>query len=301
MIERVFHVNVNCSNLDRSIAFYRDIVGLAAGAHTAPVEDQPGAGFGLDRVQWDAYMMSDARGTDGVVIGLLQWKVPPPTGAPPVVLNPLGFARLCFLAADLDERYARVRAAGIPCIAAPVTADLGVPGMAPVRLFVCRDPDGTAMQFVQGDVDRLVHVNVNCSDLARSRDFYLSVLGFHERARSTPDTQDGSVLGLGPDVRWDASFLDDQRGNGSFIVDLVEWKQPRPTGRPARSANQLGIYRMAMFSDDIDADHERIRAAGVECPPPVSLDMGPGLPRVRASFFPDPDGTTLELIQTQRA
>ena len=62
MIERVFHVNVNCSNLDRSIAFYRDIVGLAAGAHTAPVEDQPGAGFGLDRVQWDAYMMSDARG-----------------------------------------------------------------------------------------------------------------------------------------------------------------------------------------------------------------------------------------------
>ena len=92
--------------------------------NTIPVEDQPGRGFGLDRVQWDAYMMSDARGSEGVVVDLLEWKVPQPTGAPPAVLNQLGFARLCFLAADLDERHARVQAAGIPCFTAPVSAGI---------------------------------------------------------------------------------------------------------------------------------------------------------------------------------
>jgi catechol 2,3-dioxygenase-like lactoylglutathione lyase family enzyme len=25
---RIFHVNVNCTDLDRSLAFYRDLVGL---------------------------------------------------------------------------------------------------------------------------------------------------------------------------------------------------------------------------------------------------------------------------------
>ena len=31
--------------------------------------------------------------------------------------------------------------------------------------------------------------------------------------------------------------------------------------------------------------------------PPATLDMGPGLPPLRAVFFADPDGTTLELIE----
>jgi hypothetical protein len=29
--------------------------------------------------------------------------------------------------------------------------------------------------------------------------------------------------------------------------------------------------------------------------------MGPGLPTLRALFFADPDGTTIELIETPRA
>ncbi len=32
----VVHVNVNCSELDRSLAFYRDLVGLTPVSHTHP-------------------------------------------------------------------------------------------------------------------------------------------------------------------------------------------------------------------------------------------------------------------------
>ncbi|MBW2388409.1 MAG: VOC family protein [Deltaproteobacteria bacterium] len=48
-IERVMHVNVNCSDLERSLAFYRDVVGLAPASHTNPVP-QDGAGFGAGAV-----------------------------------------------------------------------------------------------------------------------------------------------------------------------------------------------------------------------------------------------------------
>lgn len=42
-----YHVNVNCSDLDVSLAFYRDVLGFSPVVHTAP-DVQPGAAFGFD-------------------------------------------------------------------------------------------------------------------------------------------------------------------------------------------------------------------------------------------------------------
>ena len=79
-IERVMHVNVNCSDLERSLAFYRDVVGLVPASHTHPVP-QDGAGFGMSgQVQWDAHIMQDERGFAGPAVDLLEWKQPGPVG-----------------------------------------------------------------------------------------------------------------------------------------------------------------------------------------------------------------------------
>src|SRR5262245_45997703 len=67
----VVHVNVNCSDLARSLAFYRDQVGLAPLSHTAP-GPQDGAGFALaGKVRWDAWLLHDARGQAGPALDLL--------------------------------------------------------------------------------------------------------------------------------------------------------------------------------------------------------------------------------------
>ena len=61
MLRHVQHCNVNCRDLDRSVAFYRDELGLTPLVRTAP-SPQDGAGFGLSGpVRWDAWMMSDGR------------------------------------------------------------------------------------------------------------------------------------------------------------------------------------------------------------------------------------------------
>jgi catechol 2,3-dioxygenase-like lactoylglutathione lyase family enzyme len=65
-----------------------------------------------------------------------------------------------------------------------------------------------------------------------------------------------------------------------------------------RQATDLGPYRVALLTDDLDRDYQGLLAAGVTpYSPPATLDMGPGLPTLRAVFFPDPDGTTFELIE----
>jgi lactoylglutathione lyase len=236
---RVLHVNVNCSDLDRSAAFYGDEIGLSPILRTTPPAPQPGEAFGLDLVQWDAWMMAGHAGFDGVVIDLLEWKVPRPVGH-----------------ADSSEGtgFRRLRLAG--------------------RVVASRtDPDGTPLAVAESDAPRVAGVEIGCSDQAASIAFYRDVVGFR-------------IVGPGE--------LADEHGPDRFLVELV----PTPSEREPRVANELGMYRMAMLTDDIDRDHAALLAAGVRpYSPPATLEMGPGVPTLRALFFPDPDGTTLELIE----
>jgi glyoxylase I family protein len=221
----VIHVNVNCTDLARSLAFYRDEVGLQAHTRTAPDSPQPGTAFGLGPAQWDAWMMGGPDGFRATVVDLLEWKVPPPTPRPTVPT--LGFRRL----------------------------RLSAPG-ATARAVA--DPDGTPLDIEPG-VGGPTGVVVACSDAARSRAFY-----------------------------------DDVAGLGAF-VSLVYDRGAAPA--PA-DATTVGIWRLALGTDDLDADVAALAAAGVRCvSEPAEMAMGPGLPVLRFVLFPDPDGTMLELIE----
>lgn len=292
---RVFHLNVNCSSLERSLPFYRDALGLTPATHTVS-PPQPGDAFGLTTAAWDAWILHDDRGYEGAVVDLLEWQEPRPTGAPPATANTLGFARLGFTTADLDRAHARVAATGARHLTEP--HEVTMTGAPTMRTFVTADPDGTPVELVSGASDRFSFVAINCSDLDRSVGFYEQVLGFVPRVRFAPGPRDESALGLGPDAEWEMAYLDDPRADGTFAIDLVEWRRPAPTGTPSAQANRVGPFRLALLTDDIDAAHAELERAGVGCwTPPATLDMGPGLPALRALLFPDPDGTVLELIE----
>ena len=294
---RVFHLNVNCSDLNRSRQFYCDLLGLKPQVQTKPEAPQPGGAFGLETAQWDAWILTDDRGFDGVAIDLLEWQVPRPAGQPYPVANHLGFARLGFISPDIDASYERFVAAGVDCFGPPHDVDVG--GAPDIRAFVCADPDGVPLELLSGDENRLAFVAINCSDLDRSTEFYGDILGFNPLARFAPGPRDESNLRMGPDCEWEMSYLDDPRRTISFAVDLVQWHKPAGEGQPYDTANHVGIYRMALTTDDIDRDYaELVDRAFAACHPPAELDMGPGLPLLRAMLFTDPDGTMLELIES---
>lgn len=296
----IVHCNVNCSNLERSLAFYRDFVGLQPTAHTHPPL-QDGTEFGMPgEVQWDAWMMADGRGPQGTVIDLLEWKQPRPEGTPYQAANHLGMFRICLLAPDVTALHQRALALGIPCLSPPVEVPIRSEHAESVRALFTRDPDGTLVEFIEQpgiDAPRLIHVNVNCSDLVASQAWYERVLGFEARGGSAPGPISGEAFGFEGECDYEASFL--FASGGDFAIDLLEWKQPRPIGAPYAQANHLGIYRMAFLVEDAAASCDELRGLGVECSDPVFLDMGPDIPvdGVWAVFFPDPDGTCLELIQ----
>ncbi len=297
------HVNANCSDLARSLAFYRDLVGLAPLSHTKAMP-QDGAGFGLPgRVQWDAHLLHDERGQLGPAIDLLEWQQPPPTGRPPRAANQLGLYRLCLAHPDLDALHARFTAAGVRTASEPVEMRLDHASGLRVRFFCAFDPDGTCVEFIEqpGEL-RLMHVNVNCRDLDRSSRWYQDVLGLAPlMARSQPGDVDGAGLGFPGKCRFRADFLA-LPGRPDLIVDLLEWLDPAPVGAPAASANQLGYFRLAYLVEDARACCAELDRLGVAHSGACWLDMGPDVPidGLHAVFFRDPDGTCLELIERPR-
>jgi catechol 2,3-dioxygenase-like lactoylglutathione lyase family enzyme len=219
----VIHVNVNCTDLSRSMSFYRDELGLRTISRTSPTEPQDGGAFGLAAAQWDAWMMGGPSGFRAPVIDLLQWIVPPPLPRP--AESTAGFRSLHIGSPEGSAR------------------DIA-------------DPDGTPVE-VKAAPGGLVGVTIGCADMDRSRRFYEQIVDLGE------------------------------------FVTLVE-----AAGSAPASANTVGIWRMALATEDIEADVDWLGRAGVPCRSgPVELEMGPGLPSVRFMLFSDPDGTTLELIE----
>jgi catechol 2,3-dioxygenase-like lactoylglutathione lyase family enzyme len=301
-LQRVMHVNMNCSDLKRSLEFYRELLVLQPFVHTAAFP-QPGDAFGMQGdVQWDAHILQDARGFDGPSLDLLEWKQPKPAGSPYDKPNHLGMFRLCALAPDLDAVFDRAKALGADCVAPPMEVPLDSQLAPKARVLLCRDPDGQMLEFIEHPgAARLMHVNINCSNVARSCEWYERVLGLEVRDSSNPGPVSGVAFGIEGDVEWDARFLF-VPGRDDFAIDLLEWKKPTPVGRPYSRANHLGLYRLAFLVENVYESFDELTRLGIECPPPAKLDMGPTIPidGVLALFFSDPDGTCLELIETPK-
>ena len=112
-------------------------------------------------------------------------------------------------------------------------------------------------------------IAVPTTDQARSLAFYTDILGF-EKTLDTP---------FGPGQRW---IEVTPRGGGTTIA--------LPPLGDAPAAIDTGIR---LETDDADADHEALKAAGAD----VDADVlrYPGVPQMFT--FRDPDGNTLYIVQ----
>jgi catechol 2,3-dioxygenase-like lactoylglutathione lyase family enzyme len=291
---RIFHVNVNCSDLARSRDFYVQGCGLAEGVRTAPEQAQSGTAFGLDRARWEAWILVGPNGFDGGAIDLLEWQEPSPAGAAPKALNDAGFQRLGVTVADLDATMANVAAHGGDVWGEPVIHHL--PNGGEVRILFASDPDGVAVEVVEGAKPGLSFVSVACADLERSAAFY-SGLGFVERARFPSSSESGTHLRISGAVAMHEVFMT-APGGGDVNLMLVGFDQPAVQPAQPRPANALGMWRCALLVPDLALAVGELRAASIDLlSEPQTMAMGPGLPELNFVCLRGPDYEVIELIE----
>lgn len=123
------------------------------------------------------------------------------------------------------------------------------------------------------------HAAIICSDYARSKRFYTEVLGLRVVAETYRAARDSWKLDLAlPD---------------GAQIELFSFPSapPRPSWPEAQ-----GLRHLAFVVDKLDADVAALTAAGVEVEP-VRVDELTG---ARYTFFADPDGLPLELVEPRQ-
>lgn len=144
-IQGLVHVNINCSDFDRSRAFYEKLgfdVYLEVPETNTP---EVAAAVGFEQYKIRGALMALRGGR--FVIDLLEWQEPDDASPPYEELNHLGIARIALLTSDFEGDLAELRAAGVEIVGEPATV---VWDERPSSRFVCfKDPDGTVLELVQ--------------------------------------------------------------------------------------------------------------------------------------------------------
>ena len=136
------HTGLTVADLDRSLHFWRDAMGMEvlfqqekAGGYLEAIVGEPGAHVRMAHLAFDG---------EGPRIELFQY-LAPSGGQHRLRPADVGFAHVCVACDDLDERLERLIAAGGRPFSKPVEVDTGVNKGG--RSVYLRDPDGHVVEL----------------------------------------------------------------------------------------------------------------------------------------------------------
>lgn len=138
------HVGLQVSDLDRSIAYYRDVIGLRLLERLLREDAYLKVVTGYPDVTLDIAVLAEP--VSGTLLELLQYLGTSGTPIDPQTANP-GTGHVCFQVDDVDTIHARARAAGHGAVNDPVTPTAG--RWAGGRSVYLMDPDGIRVELVQ--------------------------------------------------------------------------------------------------------------------------------------------------------
>jgi catechol 2,3-dioxygenase-like lactoylglutathione lyase family enzyme len=141
----VHHTGIIVSDLERSIDWYREVLGLELRTEPGPVADDPELGTGLGVPGAALRFATFAVGDD--VVELLEYSAPPSPIEAPMPQNALGSHHVAFRVDDIQSTYEELTAKGVQFFSPPNAIDEGV--LAGWRWAYFTDPDGITLELVE--------------------------------------------------------------------------------------------------------------------------------------------------------
>lgn len=145
-VHSIFHVNLNCRDLERSLAFYKAIgfqeeMNFPEGGHPAVAK---GLAVGDHLVRGALLKLGDDH--NAARLDLLEWIKPRNEAPPQLALSDPGIVRIALSSDAFEADYERLKSMGVTFLSEPLyraTPDGDRP------FFVCfRDPDGNVLELV---------------------------------------------------------------------------------------------------------------------------------------------------------
>ena len=145
-LRAIHHVGLVVRDLDRSIYFYHDVLGLPFANEPTPWFEGPelekGVGVPGARLRQVSLWVGENSTAE-----LIEYANRPPTSTAPVPNHHLGAAHVCFRVDDVVAKKAELEARGVPFYSDVNVVDEGP--LAGWRWVYFSDPDGLALELVQ--------------------------------------------------------------------------------------------------------------------------------------------------------
>jgi catechol 2,3-dioxygenase-like lactoylglutathione lyase family enzyme len=336
-IDAVGAVGVTVGDLERSVAFYRDVLSFKVVAEDeatgAPLEQLEGV-FG-------AHVKSARLELGGAAIVLTQYLAPRGRPIPADThSNDRSFQHLAIVVADMDRAYAHLRAHGVHYVSTePQTLPRWNEGAAGIKAFYFADPDDHTLEVIwfpagkgdprwqrptitHGDPERVPnpprdglrraepgsahadalflgidHTAIGVGDTARSLRFYRDTLGMRVAGESENYGTEQEHLNNVFGAHLRITGLRAASGPG---IELLEYLAPRD-GRPAPAdlrANDLAHWQTVLRASDVGSASARALAAGGAAVSSTVVERDDAEFRIkRARLIRDPDGHGLLVAQ----
>jgi glyoxylase I family protein len=141
-ILRLGHLGICVSDMERSLRFYRDLLGFRPLSQVSVKGQEADKLLRLEGVDQRTVFLE----RDGLRLALFAYATPPPIGdGAPRAMNQLGMAAIMLRVDDLDASLVPFRAAGARILDETYTAH---PSFGSKLVFLC-DPDGTLIELIQ--------------------------------------------------------------------------------------------------------------------------------------------------------
>lgn len=141
----IYHVNINCTDLDRSRAFYEMLGFVVLDEFAQAGEQDLDRGLGYDYTDCRALFMGFGRNRFETVIDLAEW-ITPKSENKGLRLHDIGAPRLALRVKNIDALVAGLRSKGVKFIADPQQLNFL---KRKARFACCTDPDGMVIEFVE--------------------------------------------------------------------------------------------------------------------------------------------------------
>jgi catechol 2,3-dioxygenase-like lactoylglutathione lyase family enzyme len=309
-VESVGAVGITVADLDRSVAFYRDVLTFRVVAQDeevgAPLEQLEGV-FG-------AHVRTARLQLGAESIVLTQYLSPRGRQIPvDTRSNDRSFQHVAIVVADMDRAYRVLRARRVRYVSTePQTLPAWNKGAAGIRAFYFADPDDHTLELIwfppgKGDPRwqrkpahlflGIDHTAIGVGDTERSLHFYRDRLGLRVAGESENYGTEQEHLNNVPGAHLRITSLRAGTGPG---IELLEYLSPRD-GRPAPSdqhANDLASWQTLLRTPDVDASSSAALAAGGTAVSPVIVEDPDGSFAIhRGRLIRDPDGHGLLVAQ----
>lgn len=144
-MKALHHVGITVKDLEASVRFYHDVLGLQFSNEPSPWFDAPELGPAVGVPGAGLRQVSLTLGDS--TLELLEYKSPPSDTEKPLPSNNIGASHVAFLVEDIHAKKAELEAKGIEFYSDVNVVDEGV--LAGWRWVYFEDPDGYPLELVE--------------------------------------------------------------------------------------------------------------------------------------------------------